>query len=168
MADKAQSITDAIKTRLQTIATPTYQTALGANVYVWRPDSFTPEGQLIPGLLEDNELPGIILRDVAEAIDSEGEHAPRNKWDRRRYYEAEVQCSGSTPDDTVRKMISDVIQAIGTDDTWGGLAHQTILSTDGSSGGPTVQMHMAQGNKKYGGGKIRFIVFYRTDKYQNT
>lgn len=114
MADsKRQQIVNAIKTRLQGITVANgYQTDLGNAVYEWR---LTP--------YQSTELPCADVRDTTESVEATVEvHIHKTTM--------EVKVLGSTgslPAD-IRKRLADVVKAVGTDLTWGGLAEDTVAA----------------------------------------
>jgi hypothetical protein len=151
-----QDIIDKIETKFKTILVVNgYHTNLGNNVFVWR-----------PGILQADELPAIVVRDVWDVIDSEGEFGPKNVFTHMMQVESEVVAGGASSDKTVRQMIADVHKAIGVDDTWDGKAVTTILNNGISeSGTPADEMNVQQEGNIIAGAKIRFRVLYRTTKW---
>lgn len=106
MKTKRQQVVEALDTLLKTILTTNgYETDLGNNVFEWRA---TP--------LAEDETPGIIWRDTADTIDltiGENQH--------NLNFEILLFAQGTTAPSTIRKMIADVVKAIGSDLTLGGL-----------------------------------------------
>lgn len=110
-----QRIVDAFLTRLRTIRTMNgYQTEVGASVHEWRVTGF-----------ELDELPALNLRDtedVAALSVAEDVHALK--------IEVEAYVAGTTAPATLRQILADLIQAIGTDPTFGGLAQDTNVTAE--------------------------------------
>jgi hypothetical protein len=150
MSIRRQDILSAIKTRMQNISVANgYHSAMGVNVFVWRTSSLDP-----------NVLPALIIRDMSQAKDQEGENAPYSFDTWRMQIEIEiVGQSGGTTDVSIRQMIADVYKAIGVDDTFGGVAITSFLLDDGI-------ILNDQQSKVVGGATIHFEILYRTSKYQ--
>jgi hypothetical protein len=112
-----QRILTALDTRLKTIRTSAgYETELGLNVYEWRVID-----------LQEMELPGLIWKDYAV-----GEAEPATIMGDESLTEQTMDIDinikvqdGQDTASTIRKAIADVQKAIGTDETWGGLALMT-------------------------------------------
>ncbi len=121
MADtKRQQIVDAVKARLQTILTAGgYRTDAGGNVSEWRASDW---GQ--------NEDPGLILRDE----DWDSSAIGPGYQDHDLHLSVECVAVGTGTAATVRQMAADVLQAAAVDDTFGGLAIQTVPSPPGADG----------------------------------
>lgn len=146
MADsKRQLIINAVDTRFKTIlVSGGYETDLGQNVFEWR-----------TAALPVANLPGIVLRDPECSVSSDvaiGQHEYELK------VEAEINVAeGSSTPGEIRKMIADVIKAIGVDITWGGLAQRTEPIED--------TINMDQKEKIIGGALVSFLIIYRTNAW---
>ncbi len=145
MANTRQSIIDAIDTQLKTILIANgYDTDLGSNVFEWRQ---------VP--LQESELPALIYRDVTSEI----EIIVLDRHTHILNLEVEVKTQpGSTSGSLARKMIADVIKAIGVDHTWGALA----IKTDPVSSEIVFEQH----EKIITGAIINFEITYRTDLWR--
>ena len=145
MADsKRQQIIDAIQTRLETILlTGGYKTNLGNNIFVWKTDT-----------IQDSELPCILWRDKSETIERITIGADLHSLQ----IEAEIITSGADAIDKVREMIADVIQAVGTDLTWGTIAEDTLpISNE--------DIQIEQKEKTIAGAKVSFVVQFVTEPF---
>lgn len=113
MADsKRQQICTKVDTLLKTIKTSaSYETNLGNKVYEWR---------AIP--IEDDAPPACVWKET-ESI------RPFASGTWVHTIALEILLYGNTPAE-VRKMVSDVITAIGTKKTWEGLAIKTELRSE--------------------------------------
>lgn len=122
-----QQIMTAVAARLAGILVASgYETNLGENVFEWRDPS-----------LQASELPALVYRDISddriEILDLMGADSHTQMG---LTCEIELHGSeGSTTPATLRSMIADVISAIGTDMTWGGLALFTEYLSDETSVG---------------------------------
>lgn len=141
MSSKRQQIVDAVETRLKTIKTANgYTTNLGDKVFTWKPSPIS----------SDNDLPCITIRDTANQRDS----GTTAMWRWRLTLEIEIACSsGTTTDDTLRKMLEDVYKAIGTDPLFGGLA---ALSTEANED----RMEIFKEEKTFGGATVEIVIPY--------
>ena len=143
MADsKRQQIITALDARLKTIKTVNgYETNLGDNVF-----------ELRPAPLQDSELPGVVYYDTNETHDIAVQthiHTISINMD--------VITSGATTIATVRKMIADIIKAVGVDVTFGNLAEDSrILSDD---------IKIEHESKLIGGALIKMEIEYTTNTF---
>lgn len=145
MADSTrQDIVDAIDTRLKTIKTTAgYKTNAGNNVFDW-----------LDRDLADSELDAIIYRDKSSVMDMSDFDSKMSSV----IVEIEVKTKSTTTTAAqVRKMIEDVYKAIGTDETWGGLALQTMPKTD--------DINVQQSDKITGSGTIMIEIQYESAKW---
>lgn len=114
MADKRQPIVDAIRTRLATILmTNGYNTDLGLHVFEWKVTAFA-----------DSDLPAVAFRDTDPKI--------RELTGGMQDVSLPVDfiigaASGATTMQVIRAAIEDVLSAINSDFTWGGLAWDTAI-----------------------------------------
>lgn len=141
-----QTIITALDTRLKAILISSgYITNLGQHIFEWRSVD-----------LQETDLPAIIYRDI-----SSGEALPVTIMGANslREYPLEVLieihgADGSTTPAQMRSMIADVIKAIGTDPTFGGLAVMTEYLGDETS--------VEQADKTMGSTTVRIRIIYRT------
>lgn len=150
MSIKRQGIVDAIEARLKTInVAGGYHTELGQNVFVWRRAPLA-EAELPAAIVYDRETS---LRDVAQKGATP-----------LAIYEMEVEihvvAGGDAVPSAIRQLAADVYKAIGTDDTFGGLALFTTPSGD--------TMYLEHQGEVVADAAIRFAVRYRTDLYKET
>ena len=102
-----QQVTAAFATRLTTITTANeYNLNLGSNVNEWR---VNPLGQ--------DELPGIVWRDTDDVVEATTQQDVHTLT-----IEVDIFVAGTTAPTQMRQAIADVVAAIGTDPTFGGLA----------------------------------------------
>ena len=138
MADSIrQQIINAVDARLKTITTVNgYNHNLGFNVFEWRDTS-----------LSDPELPALIYRDIScETVYLEAHR-------HRLHIEVELVIKDISAS-AVRKMIADVLKAVGTDVQWSLLAINTHPEGD--------EMMVKQADKIIGGAIVRFAIEFRT------
>lgn len=140
-----QQIITALDTRLKTIlVTGGYNSDAGENVFDW-----------LDRDLDDSELDALIYRDKSNNADMNDFDSVSNKV----IVEIEVKTkSASTTGAQVRKMIEDVYKAIGTDETFGGLALGTmpqgeiidIRQSDKITGSATITIEIEYESTKWG------------------
>jgi cobyric acid synthase len=151
MASVRQSIIDAIKTRFESILiSGGYQTNIGQKVTEWQAyDS------------NDRNLECIEFRDTSAKItDPDEEDDNAEAWHYKNLtLQVFVQTAGTTASATVRKMIADVLKAVGTDVTWGGYAIDTALEGD--------ETMIDQETKKIGVSLVTLSIHYKTVKWQD-
>ena len=142
-ASVRQSILNAIKTRLQSITVVNgYETDIGSNVNMWHTTDF-----------QETELPAIDLRDPAEEVETRGGNHICTLT-----IEIEAKVSGSASDITMRDIIADIIKAVGTDPTFGGLTQDTKPVSNDSLG-------FGQNSKKIASIVMTFEARYITKKF---
>src|SRR4030067_3027726 len=141
MADSIrQQIMNAVKTRLQAITTVNgCNYNLGSNVFEWRN---TP--------VSDSELPALIYRDIS--CDTEYFETHRH----RLHIEVELAMKDIAAS-TIRKMIADVIKAIGVDVQWSNLAINTHPEGD--------EIIIKQSEKIIEGASVKFAIEFRTKEW---
>ncbi len=109
MANTRQSIVDALETRLAAVD--------GVNLAaVWHVSD-----------LATGDLPAVLIRDTQDEMPEVGIDAGRR--DHKLSIEIEALAKGATALAAVRELIADIIAAIGTDYTFGGLAYDTQVAT---------------------------------------
>ena len=141
MSSVRQQIVDAIEARFKTIVTPTYATQIGTKVYPWRK---TP--------VQVAETPCICFWDSSAEVSFDGIAIGR----RQHILQVEAVCfvSTKTTVSQARAIIEDMIAALGTDDTFGGLADRSELTSH--------EIGMEVDGDICGAGKITFTVQYTT------
>jgi hypothetical protein len=148
MADtKRQKIVDAVIARMQTIRTANeYETDIGARVEDWarRFDEAELKEQPSKAILGVYDLP--------DQVDKEGKNSVGVT--RRLRMQVRIFISSATPARELRKMIGDVVEAVGTDITWGYLAMDTEPESEGFIV-PNDSMEVA-------GAAVEFTVVYTT------
>ena len=117
MADSIrQRIVDAVDTRLKTILVANgYESNLGRSVFAWHDRELA---------VEVIDLPCIIWRDT-DCDDSNATVGTLGYHLHALRMECEILDNRDAIPVMLRKEVADVIKAIGTDTTWGGLANRT-------------------------------------------
>lgn len=112
-----QQIIDKIDARFKSIkATSGYKTNIGAHVFDW-----------LDRDLEGRDLPSLTYKDPQNDKSS----ATTKIWNNELTIEIDLHsASGATSTYSVREMAEDVYKAIGTDETWSGLAKKTNPVSD--------------------------------------
>lgn len=138
---RRQEIVNAIRARLATIRTGDgYGTDLGSHVFEWKVTAFA-----------DTELPGICFRDTEQTV-AELTGGFRNVSLTVEFILGAA--SGVTTASIVRQGIGDVVKAIDSDPTWGGLSWDTAIQSD--------EMFMDHDGKLTGLAKVTAVVKYQT------
>lgn len=107
MDSRLQRLINVVKRRFQDIRIANgYQTDLGLRVHLWRDTDNVP--------FEDPELPALNFRDRS----ADTEQRVSGIHDHDITFEVEVLTNKFTVDHEARKLLSDVIQAIGVDRQW--------------------------------------------------
>ncbi len=141
-----QQIINAVDARLKTITTAnSYETDLGRNVFEHRTTA-----------LGDSELPGINFRDVGCDVSQEDVAIGQHGYELTMEAEIVVK-AGATSAIQIRKMIADVIKAIGVDPRWGNLAVRTTPLSDG--------LKFDQSEKIIAGALLTYSIIFRTTKF---
>jgi len=113
-----QSIVTALDTLFKTIkTTASYETNLGSNVHWWRGEA-----------VEVSELPALLCRDTVQTIPQTG-----GGQEHTMFLTVEIYCTASDAGVVMRKCIADVIKAIGTSLTLGGLVADIQTGGSGES-----------------------------------
>ncbi len=116
MADKRQVIVDAIRTRLATILSSNgYNTDIGRHVFEWKVTAFA-----------DSDLPAVTFRDTDPTF--------RELTGGMQEVSLPVAfiigaALGASTMQVLRAAIEDVLSAINSDFTWGGMAWDTAVDT---------------------------------------
>jgi len=140
-----QQLIDAIDTRFNAIDTDGgFNSNLGAHVFDW-----------LDRELADSELESLVYRDRTNEIASFTNREYTNKL--RLEIVIKTRSADTTPE-KLREMIEDVYAAIGTDDTWGGLALDTQPISE--------EMEVRHEDKITGTAKIVIEIEYQTEKWK--
>ncbi len=116
MADRRQAIVDAIRARLATILTTNgYNTNIGLHVFEWKVTAFA-----------ESDFPAVAFRDTDPKV--------RELTGGMQEVSLPVEfiigaASGASTMQIIRAAIEDVLSAINSDFTWGGLAWDTAIDT---------------------------------------
>lgn len=139
---RRQQIVDAFEQRLRGIFVSSgYRTDLGANVEGWRSRP-----------LADGEIFAVVWRDTAAPKRREGVEIGRHEHELS--LEVEILVADGTPDATAREMLADVVQAVGADPRFGGLARWTKLEED--------ELIVHHEGVRLAAVRLRFAISYRT------
>jgi len=139
-----QQIIDAIDTRFKAIKTTGgYKTNIGNNVFDW-----------LKRDLAITELPALIYKDKSSEIYTDTLELYNNKITLEIELKAEA---GSGTAESIREMIEDVYKAIGSDDTWSGLAIDTEPTSE--------EMEMEHADKIIGTATIIVEIEYQKEKW---
>lgn len=147
MADSIrQQIITALDTRLKTITTANgYKTNAGRNVFDW-----------LDRDLADTELDAIIYRDVSNQFQADYFGGTGNRL--RIEIEGRTK-QASTTAAQIRKIVDDIYKAVGTDETFGGLACETIPVSD--------ELNIQQADKIMALATVILDVYYLGAKWTN-
>ena len=118
-----------------------YNTNAGENVFQWH-----------IGDMPQDRLPSINFRDISKET---VQHIIAHIY--RLTIEAELTTLDVSSDEEIRKLIQDVVNAIGDDPTWNQQAIDTEMLED------TILVDVA--NKVITGGIVRFVVMYREAEF---
>lgn len=137
-------IMSAVDTKLrQILVTNGYATDLGNHVFSWRLSA-----------IPDTERPAVAFRDVSREIT---QHVAAHLYKLTIEFEAFPLSTSTDPAGDIRLFIQDVVKAVGTDVTWGGLAIDTVVTGD------SVQLDAAGTAIK--SGLITAIITYRGGEF---
>lgn len=138
---KRQRIFDAVVARMETILTANgYQTDIGANVSEWE------------SRFDEEELPALSVCDLPDEVSKDSIHSRGSKH--RLLMQVRIFTSKGTKAADLRRMIGDVVRAVGQDLTWGGLA----IDTEPGSEGFVVPKEALE----IAGGAVEFTVVFAT------
>lgn len=151
-----QQIIDAMNTRFSLIKkTSGYHSDIGNNIQEWYTET-TPD-DLLAGL-----LPMMNIKDGNSEISIE----VMGLFSHELAVDLEIYTTkGKTTADEMRLILEDVFTAIGTDDTWGGLAQYTIFG-DNEVGKRSINLVVEQYAKTIARVIISMKVLYRTNYWQ--
>ena len=148
MADSLrQQIMDAVATRLATITTANgYETDAGDNVYEWA---------VVP--LDQGDLPALAYKDSGEDIVDE------TVGEQIRTLRIDIVAieKGTAVTAFARQVSADVIKAVGTDLTWGGLAEDTALRIAGED------ISIEHKDRKFVGSRTGLDIEYSTQRFNS-
>jgi hypothetical protein len=130
-----QSIMSAVEIRMGGIAT------FGSNVYIWRKSD-----------LPLDQLPLLNIMDSVDSMPSDG---IGNRRDHDLSVDLEAYFSGSTSAAAARQIIADIVAAIGTDKTWGGLAYDTLIDT--------AEIRLEEMGKVLSAAQVNITIRYRSE-----
>ncbi len=145
MADSIrQQIMTALITRLQTITVANgYETNVGDNVNDWHVSNF-----------QETELPAMDVRDANESTEVRGGFHQNTLS-----VEIETKVSGTTSATIMRDIIADVVKAIGTDTSFGGLV-QNVLPVQNTT------VELDQKDKRIASILQSFDIIYLTEAFK--
>lgn len=149
---RRQDIITALDTRLKGILkTEGYQTDMGKNVREWYafPVNEAPDTDSL--LYEDPSCARVEPYEYDDNVQS--------YHYKRLTVHIYIVTSGSTAPAALRVRIADVLKAIGTDVTWGGLALDTELEGDDSE--------VVHEKKKIGGTRITISIDYKVERWDD-
>jgi hypothetical protein len=145
---KRTLIVQAVQTRLVAItAGATYNFTLGATkVLVWRDLKSQP--------WTVGELPALTIRDGIEQV--------RQALSGIHLHELPLDIMGAVtsstlPEDEARKLLADIVTAIGVDRKWSGLAFDTDPIAEG--------IEVAQEGEHIAGARVQIVIKYRTNSF---
>ena len=110
--------------------------------------------------MQADELPAVVIFDKSNEIDSEGMNGSYNIWSHTLKVTLQIVCAGSTVDTTVRKLITDIYKALGTDTTLTSTCIDVITTGN--------QIEIEQESKLIAGASLDIIISYRTNKYNES
>ncbi|HEY0101368.1 MAG TPA: hypothetical protein VGB76_20760 [Pyrinomonadaceae bacterium] len=151
MADtKRQKIVSAFIARMQSILTENdYQTDIGARVEDW------PRRFAEADLAEQPSKAVIGIYDLPDDITKENKSSIRVTH--RLRMQARIFITSATAPEDLRKMIGDVVKAIGVDVTWGDLATDTEPASEG--------FIVPQDSMEVAGAAVECVIEYLTDTF---
>ncbi len=135
MSNKRQQIVDALEIRMSAIDDI-------KRVAVWRASDLAP-----------SELPAILIRDTLDIMSSDGIGAGR--LDHELSVEVTAMYAGNTSATGTREIVSAIVEAIGTDPTFGGVAFDTILTS--------ADIEIEDSAQLIAAANISIIIRYRSD-----
>jgi len=149
MANKHQTIFDAVLTRAATILTTNayapglnYATNIGSHLKEWQTTT-----------LEPADLPALLVSDPIEnsIVPEAGENAGLYRRELEIVFDAVLAEAGQNATEA-RKAIADIIRMIAVDPTWGGLARRTIPISD--------QLMLDDTGTRIGGARVRVKIIH--------
>lgn len=139
-----QELVERVVARMQSIRTANgYQTDAGAHVEQW------PAGY---GEEELRAAPRLGVCDLPNDATKESMHA--ESQENRLRVQVRIFTSGAARLDYVRRMIGDVLSAVGADQRWGKLALHTEPGSDG--------FVVPQESMSVAGAAVEFVIVYRS------
>jgi hypothetical protein len=145
---------DAIVTRMKTIKTAGgYNSNLGTSIHEWRDTDNSPFGV--------DELPALNLRDADVDIYTE----VISQWSHYLNVTFEVYCVHTkTIAKEIRKLVEDVLKAVGTDSKWSTLALYTDF--EAIEGGKHMNIKIETNEREIARAIFKLVVLYRTNYWQ--
>jgi len=142
---RRQQILSALITRLQGIlVSGGYETDAGRNVFEW------PDVELS----DEDEMPAIVVRDTQGPVERN-----TNATDLHTLtVSMECLAKGSAAPAEVRKVMGDVIKAIGVDLTFGNLAEDSNLTS-------VSMLQVSHEDRRLGGGEVTVELQYTTNHF---
>jgi len=125
-----------------------YSSDIGENVFPWRDCAISPD---------NDELPALVYRDITEEV-IPPEEVGFGKHEFKLNIEVQIICEeGVLTPEEMRLLIADVFKAVGTNQSWNGLALWTEPISD--------EIKTVEETNVIGGAKINFQVLYRTKRF---
>tara|TARA_R110000822_G_scaffold144541_5_gene283212 strand:- start:1037 stop:1525 length:489 start_codon:yes stop_codon:yes gene_type:complete len=149
--DIRQKIMDEVVVRFTTITTANgYETNIGSSVSLWRDLKSTP--------LVGDEPDAVNIMDVTTLTDKSNQPVGTALHTMEIRAEAATQDTSMARDKKVRKMLADMVKAIGTDRKW--TVSGTTLAWDTSI--ESSEIDVEQGGEIVGQCQLVFNILYRT------
>jgi hypothetical protein len=149
--DIRQKIMDEVVVRFTTITTGNgYETNIGNSVSLWRDLKSTP--------LVGDELDAVNIMDVTTSTEKSQQPTGISMHTMEVRAEAATQGTAIARDKQVRKMLADMVKAIGTDRKW--TVSGTVLAWDTSI--ESTEIDVEQGGEVVGQCQLIFNIMYRT------
>jgi len=154
MSTIRQSIMDALQNRLQSIVQGNSVTVFGDS-YTYQQSVGTVAQWRANEAWEESDLPAVNIKDVADPLEEE---SVNNQIDHKLIVEIQFEDGGSFSVNQARDMLRDMLKAIGSDETFGGLAYLTE---------PSVSEFMVDiKSQRFAGFSLNLVISYRTDRFE--
>lgn len=150
---KRQDIIDLVIARMQTIlSSGDYETNLGQNVEDWQTN------------WDDDELPALSVCDLVDGINFVNEQPTAALQQHALPLQLRIFAKSDTRPADLRKMIADVVKAIGTDQFWtNGGGAQLALWTKVTSAG----IRLNEDSFEIGGAAVEIEIGYFTNSFES-
>lgn len=132
-----QKIVDVLESRFKSLAGV-------RKVSIWKVTDFSPA-----------EHPAILIRDTVDVMPSDG---VIGKIDHELTVEISSLFFGQTSAKDAREMVATIMASIGTDKTYGGLAHDTIVNS--------AELDIDETGKKISAAVIDVTILYRSNLWE--